>query len=164
MSETLYAAIRSRHAPRSDRRADRRLDTGLGAYLAARPASILGGVVVAIIVGLAALRELIAPEVNLLGGILDLFTMRFTEPNLLRPVGLLFTLVGALWLLGALTRALDRRGWSLAWQAVVQCGLCIAHGAAFAIALKHENHYSVGLRRATPSSRSRCGSPRGDSA
>lgn len=112
----------------------------------ARPASIIGGVAVALIVGMAVLRELIFPGANLIGGVVDLLDARYPYPNLWRPAGLLVAIVSDLVLLTVLTRALERRGVGVVWQVAAGSVLSMAIATLFAISVKpaiHHWHWAV---------------------
>jgi len=104
--------------------------------LAMRPGSILGVLVVAVIVGLAVVRELVVPGANPIGGLVDLLDTSPRQPNLLRPAGLLVTMAGDLVLLSVLARALDGRGWRPTWHVVAGGTLSIALGTLYAVAVK----------------------------
>jgi len=114
--------------------------------LAMRPGSILGVLVVAVIVGLAVVREFVVPGANPIGGLVDLLDTSPLQPNLLRPAGLLVTMAGDLVLLSVLARALDGRGWWPTWHVVAGGTLSIALGTLYAVAVKwcFGNHATLG--------------------
>ncbi len=124
--------------------APRRQDTGC---VVDRRAPLIGGLVVTIIVGLAVLRELFAPEARLVVGGVDLLGAG-PRPHLLRPVSLLIDLVVQLVALTVLTRVLDRRGWRPLWQVFATAGLSIVLGTLHALALKSVQHSAAPVVRA----------------
>jgi len=101
-----------------------------------RRGPIIGAVVVGIIVALAVLRELLAPEAHIVPSGADLLGPTSAERNFARPLGLLIAIVGELAALGVLARALDRRGWRPLWHVVAAAGLAITMGTIYAVLLK----------------------------
>lgn len=112
-----------------------------------RRAPLIGGLVVTLIVGLAVLREVFAPEARLVIGGVDLLGGG-QRPHLWRPVGLLIDIVVQLVALTVLTRVLDRRGWRPLWQVFATAGLSIALGTVYALALKSVQHGAAPVVRA----------------
>jgi signal transduction histidine kinase len=124
----------------------------IGLFSARRPpdrhARIIGVVVVAIIVGLAVVRELFVPEARLVFGGANLMGASSPRYPFMRPLGLLIEMVCELAALNALARVLDRRNWRPVWKVLATAGLGIAVGTAYALALKPALHTAAPLARA----------------
>jgi signal transduction histidine kinase len=115
------------------------------AWSGERRAPLIGGLVITVIVVLAVLRELFAPEARLIGGV-DL-VVAGARPHPARPVGLLVEMVFELVALQVLARVLDRRGWRLLWHVLATAGLAIAIGSLYTLAMRAALHPASPLAR-----------------
>jgi signal transduction histidine kinase len=108
---------------------------------------IVGVVVVAIIMALAIVRELLAPDVRIMGYGADLVGASEPPPNYVRPFSLLVMMVTEMYALTRLARWLDQRAWRPVWNVVATSALAIALGALYAILFKSTLHVAAPMKR-----------------
>jgi signal transduction histidine kinase len=115
--------------------------------IADRRALIIGGAVIAVIVGAAVLRELVIPGSVPFDGPVDALDTFDARPNFMRPLSLLIASVGELVVLSVAARVLDRRGWRPMPHALAIAGLAVAVGMLCASVLKTEMHIGAPIVR-----------------
>ncbi|HKA89356.1 MAG TPA: histidine kinase [Haliangiales bacterium] len=112
-----------------------------------RRAPVIVLLIVAIVVALAVMRELAAPAIPFGDGG-ELLGQAESQPNFIRPIGLLLDILLELVALTALARVLDRRGWRPVPFIVATGLLSIVLATVYAIILKLAIHAGEPVTRA----------------